>query len=137
MQGLEKFGCTIYDADSLQATLERAGFTNVQCITKKVPISTWAHSRQLQTVGVFMKAFVLDTLGAFTAKPLAALGIAEADRRDLARRVKESLDNDRIHRYVNCVFCFAQKAASPVSDSESYVVSESQSYVVTDSQSSF
>lgn len=119
-QGLRKFGCATFDADTLRAALENAGFAGVQCVTKKVPASTWGRGRRLRTLGLFMKAVMQDALGALAAKPLAALDIDRDEAKMLVTRAMESLDDDRVHRYVNCVFCYGRKEAL-VSDSESYV----------------
>jgi hypothetical protein len=39
---VKKFGMNFRAGEALQEPLERAGFVNVQCVTLKVPIGTWA-----------------------------------------------------------------------------------------------
>ncbi|KAJ6443020.1 hypothetical protein O9K51_04199 [Purpureocillium lavendulum] len=108
-QGLRTFGCDPLRATKLEEALERAGYINIHRVTKKIPISTWARGRRLKTLGLFMKTVMLDSLDALAAKPLAALDISPRDRRELTRLVKQSLDDNTVHRYVNCVFCYGQK----------------------------
>ena len=108
-QGLRTFGCDPLRPARLEEALEHAGYTNIRCVTKKIPISTWARGKRLKTLGLFMKTVMLDSLDALAAKPLAALGVSPSDRRELTRHVRRSLDDNTVHRYVNCVFCYGQK----------------------------
>ncbi|KAH7156192.1 S-adenosyl-L-methionine-dependent methyltransferase [Dactylonectria macrodidyma] len=93
----------------LRRTLEHAGFKRIQVVTKQVPISAWSSDKKLKTVGSLMKANILEALDGFAAKPLVALGMSVKERRDLVADVLESLDDDRVHRYINCHFCYGQK----------------------------
>ncbi|KAK5992861.1 Methyltransferase pytC [Cladobotryum mycophilum] len=93
----------------LEIILERAGFTNIHCITKKVPISAWPRDKYLRAIGVFMKATVYESLGAMAAKPLAALNMTEAERLAMVAAARKSLEDNTVHRYINCCVCYAQK----------------------------
>lgn len=126
-KGMHKLGHSAVTTDILKERLEHAGFTDVQCIAKKIPLSTWACDRNLQTLGVFMKNVVLDALDAF-AKPFDALGIPAEEVRVLKKRARESLENSMVHRYLNCVFCYGRKEVV-VSDSESYYGSYQDSVI--------
>lgn len=108
-QGMHKFGFKSIEVGDLEDALDRAGFTNIHCITKKVPISTWPSDRHLRAMGFFMKAAVQDSLESFAAKPLAALNISEEDRRSLLDQARKSLEDTSIHRYFNFYFCYGQK----------------------------
>lgn len=118
-RGLEKLGFNMFDEASLGKTMSHGGFTNVQSVTKKVPIGGWADSRHLRTVGVLMRAVLEEVLDAMAAKPMAALGLSAPERRELLERARDSLCDESVHRYVKCVFVWGQKAPE-VSDSESY-----------------
>ncbi|POR37496.1 mRNA 3'-end-processing protein YTH1 [Tolypocladium paradoxum] len=119
VQGLRTFGCDPMRTANLEETLDRAGFTNIRCVTKKIPISTWARERHLKTLGLFMKAVMLDSLDGLAAKPLAALGVSPHERRELVRHVRRSLEDRSVHRYVNCCFCYGQKKEQHVPELES------------------
>ncbi|PHH83289.1 hypothetical protein CDD82_2469 [Ophiocordyceps australis] len=109
VEGLRTFGCDPLRTAHLEEVLDRAGFTNIRCVVRKIPVSTWAHDKQLKTLGLFMKGVMLDSLDALAAKPLAALGISPQSRGELIKRVRTSLEDWTVHRYVNCCFCYGQK----------------------------
>ena len=109
IQGMSEFGCQMMGQEDLKNALESAGFTDVQCIVKKVPISTWPQDKYMRTIGLLMKESILESLEALAAKPLAALGIPFEMRHRLVARIAESLRNSRAHRYVQCCFCFGRK----------------------------
>lgn len=111
-RGMQAFGCVAFGKQDLKQSLERAGFRNIRLVTKKVPISTWPKDSKQKAIGAFMMANIVDALGAFAAKPLAVLGMSAEERKMLAVRVYESIDDNRIHRYVNCYFCYGQKDES-------------------------
>lgn len=111
-QGMQAFGCAAFGQQDLRQSLERAGFQRVRLVTKKVPVSTWPRDQKQKAIGAFMRANIIEALGAFAAKPLAALGMSAEERKMLAVRVRKSLDDNRIHRYVNCCFYFGQKDES-------------------------
>lgn len=109
IQGMREYGCKDFESQNLKQSMERAGFKQVRVITKKVPISTWARDRRLQTLGILMKANIVESVGAFAAKPLAALGLTPEERKKVVSAARHGLGNKRVHRYVNCVFCYGQK----------------------------
>lgn len=84
-EGLHTFGCDPLRGTRLKEMLDRASFANIRCVSKRMPISTWAPDSQLKTLGLFMMAVMHDSLDALAAKPLAALGISAADRRELTK----------------------------------------------------
>lgn len=118
-EGMRQFGCSAYGKQDIKGTLERAGFTQVQVVVQKIPISTWPRDKKMRMLGMFMKTIIMESLGAYAAKPLAALDIPSTERDALVVRVRKSLEDNRIHRYINCSFYYAQKEEL-VSDSESY-----------------
>ncbi|KAH7155378.1 S-adenosyl-L-methionine-dependent methyltransferase [Dactylonectria estremocensis] len=108
-RGIREYGCPAYGKQDLRRTLEHAGFQRIQVVTKQVPISAWSPDKKLKIVGSLMKANILEALDGFAAKPLAALGMSVKERRDLVADVRESLDDNWVHRYINCHFCYGQK----------------------------
>lgn len=118
--GLPHYPCL---PSTLRTSLLSAGFTNIQTITKKIPISAWAQDRRLLAAGVLAKEWVNETIDAMAAKPLAALELGLEERKGLAMSAKRSLEREGVHRYLKMNFVFAQKAVEEVglvSDSESY-----------------
>lgn len=119
VKGMRKLGCHRFGAHDIKGSLDRVAFTNVQVHKIKVPIGSWAGDKRLQFFGTMMKAVVSESLGAYAAKPFKALGIPPEERNDLIRKVKESLEDKSIHRYVNFCFCYGQRGAELMSNSES------------------
>jgi hypothetical protein len=111
-QGMETFGGKTRGPSEMQLVLEKAGFKDVRCVVKKVPISTWPRDRKLRVVGLFMKSIMVDLLGAMAAKPLAALNMPVQERQRLATAAKESLQGDPSHRYVEFCICYGRKDSS-------------------------
>lgn len=109
IQGMREYGCKGFAKQNLKQSMERAGFKHVRIITKQVPISTWPRDRKLRTLGMLMKANIVESVGAFAAKPLAALGLTPEERKKVVSATRLGLDDKRVHRYVNCVFCYGQK----------------------------
>ncbi|KAL7808474.1 S-adenosyl-L-methionine-dependent methyltransferase [Trichoderma aethiopicum] len=115
--GLRVYGINILAITDIEQILRETGFSNVHCITKKVPISTWPRDKTLRALGVFMKTTINDSLGAMAAKPLAALNLSPEQRVAMLEAARESLEDASIHRYVNCCVCYAQKREGDFGDS--------------------
>lgn len=111
-EGMRKLGCQTISPQSIVESLERQGFINIQCVVKRAPISPWAFEDNLRDVGILMKTNITALIGAFAAKPLAALDIAAKDRKSLATYARRSLADNSIHRYVNCCFVYGQRPGS-------------------------
>lgn len=109
VDGMRKFGCTNYGAVNLKESLKQAGFINIQCVTKKVPIAGWTKDTGLKAIGQLMKTVVTDSLGSYSAKPFAAMEVSIQARNALLSRVVKSMEDKKIHRYVKFCFCYAQK----------------------------
>jgi hypothetical protein len=129
-KGIQSFGLTSYPLlpSTLTPLLSQTGFTNVQVITKKVPIAPWARDPNLAAAGVLAEEWVSETIDAMAAKPLATLDMTLKDRKELAGQAKRSLEKEGVHRYLKMHVVLAQKERemSVVSDSESYMSSEGQ-----------
>ena len=108
-QGMREYGCKGFGRQDLKQQLRDAGFKRVRMVTKKVPISSWPRDETLRTLGVLMKANIIESLGAFSAKPLVALELTPEERKKLVSATRHSLNDKRTHRYVNCCFYYGQK----------------------------
>lgn len=124
-KGIQSFGLTSYPLlpNTLTPLLSQTGFTNIQVITKKVPISPWARDPNLAAAGVLAKEWVSETIDAMAAKPLAVLDMTVKDRKELAGQAKRSLEKEGMHRYLKMNVVLAQRETdmAVVSDSESYM----------------
>lgn len=122
-KGIREFGCRAYPRlpQDLYTSLSSAEFSNIQIVTKKVPIGAWAKEKKLRTVGVFAKELVSETIEALAAKPLVALDLLPGERRTMLTMAKKSLENPEPRRYMKMHFVYAQKVEAARSDTESFL----------------
>jgi hypothetical protein len=103
------FKMNLHIARDLKPMLEEAGFKNVHCVVKKVPVGVWARDPILRVVGIYMKTAILSVIPAFAGKPFEALGIPPVEREVWQAHVRKTLEDNSIHRYFNFYFWYAQK----------------------------
>jgi hypothetical protein len=108
-QGIRKYGYTNFGKKDVRKTLIAAGFTRVQAVSEKVPISCWPQDEGMKDLGKLMEVNVLDLIGSMAVKPLNALGIPEEKRKEMVSQACMSLKNDKAHRYMNCRIIYGQK----------------------------
>ncbi|OAA61872.1 Methyltransferase type 11 [Niveomyces insectorum RCEF 264] len=108
-QAFAKFGMNVLQARHMEPVLRDAGFVNIQCVAKKVPIGVWARDKTLRLIGLYQKLAVADILGAVAGRPFAALGIQPVEREVIAAHARRALEDARVHRYFSYYFWFAQK----------------------------
>ena len=107
---MQRFGMDIAKAVTVRENLERAGFTNIGCVVKKCPLGPWARDRTLRLVGQYAKLAALEGVKlTVLGKPFAAMGYSEMESEIWAAKIRQSLNDDSIHRYYNYYFWFAQK----------------------------
>jgi len=107
---MAKFGMDIAKGVTVRENLERAGFVNIGCVVKKVPMGPWARDRTLRLVGQYAKLAALEGVKlTVLGKPFAAMGYSETEREIWAAKIRQALNNDSIHRYYNYYFWFAQR----------------------------
>ena len=94
---------------ALEHVLREAGFVNVQCVIKKVPIGPWARDKTLRVVGMYQKMAVQDLLPAFAGRPFTALGMSQIESQVALAHARQGLGDNRVHRYFLYYFWFAQK----------------------------
>src|SRR4051812_26818147 len=82
-QGMRKYGCTNFGKINLRKALISAGFTQVQVVNKKVPISRWPQDEGLKDIGTMMEANIVDLIGSMSVKPLIALGMSADERKEM------------------------------------------------------
>ena len=107
---MAKFGMDIAKGRTVRENLEKAGFVNINCVVKKVPMGPWARDRTLRLVGQYAKLAALEGVKlTVLGKPFAAMGYDEMEREVWAAKIRQSLNDESIHRYYNYYFWFAQK----------------------------
>ncbi|EFX02944.1 hypothetical protein CMQ_2873 [Grosmannia clavigera kw1407] len=103
------FGMDVLIPQQLEAILRAAGFVNIQCIPKKVPIGVWAQDKTLRLVGLYQKTAISEFLSAMAGRPFEALGIDATARQAIVALARRSLEDTTIHRYMPYYFWYAQK----------------------------
>jgi hypothetical protein len=108
-QGIRKYGCTNFGKKDVRKSLIAAGFTQVQAVSEKVPISCWSQDEGMRDLGKLMEANIMDLIGSMAIKPLKALGIPEEKRKEMVSQAYKSLMNEKAHRYMNCRIVYGQR----------------------------
>ncbi|KAK3388291.1 S-adenosyl-L-methionine-dependent methyltransferase [Sordaria brevicollis] len=108
-QAFAKFNMNITIPKILRSYLANAGFVNIQCVVKKVPIGVWAKDKTLRLVGMYQKMAILEIMQALAGRPFDALGLDQVQKEVIMMEARKGLDNPRVHRYFNYYFWFAQK----------------------------
>ncbi|KIH90444.1 hypothetical protein SPBR_00642 [Sporothrix brasiliensis 5110] len=116
-QAFTKFGMNVKLARELEPVLREAGFVNIQCIAKKVPIGVWAKNKTLRLIGLYQKMAVADILGAVAGRPFAALGIPANEREVIIALARRAMEDNSVHRYFTYYFWYAQKPVDGPEDS--------------------
>lgn len=104
-----RFGMDVTLPKKLEPLLRDAGFVNIQCKVKKVPIGVWAKNKTLRLVGLYQKFAVLDLMPALAGRPFEALGMSQAESQVTLAVARNALEDPKVHRYFNYYFWFAQK----------------------------
>jgi hypothetical protein len=104
-----EFGMDVKVPKALEHMLRKAGFENVQCIIKKVPIGPWARDKTLRVVGMYQKMAVEGLLPAFAGRPFTALGMSQVESQVALAHARQGLSDARVHRYFPYYFWYAQK----------------------------
>lgn len=104
-----KLGFDIHRAARLGDDLRDAGFVNVQCVVKKVPVGVWARDKNLRLIGWYLRLAIQDFLPVIANRPLVALGLNEVERQVWRAAASKALENGNVHRYWNFYFWYGQK----------------------------
>ncbi len=118
-EAFTKFGMNVKMAREMAPVLQDAGFVNIQCVARKVPIGVWAKNKTLRLIGLYQKMAVADILGAVAGRPFAALGIPPVQREVIIAHARRALEDNSVHRYFVYYFWYAQKPVEPMETAES------------------
>ena len=108
-KALGKFGMDLDMPKKLRPLLEAAGFSNIQCVVKKVPVGPWAQECNLRVAGLYLREAITDLIPAMTGKPLQTLGMSAIECDMLAMGARKGLKDLTRHRYLNFYFWTAQR----------------------------
>ena len=114
VSGMQELGCIHFGSPDATEAMEKAGFVNVRLMEVAIPIGTWPEDLHQKYIGTVMKALFSESLDAYAAKPFEAIGVSSEERKRLIAWVTKSLEDTRIHRYLNLRFCFGQKGPPPL-----------------------
>ncbi|KAK1510259.1 methyltransferase domain-containing protein [Colletotrichum abscissum] len=102
-------GIMFHIARDLRPHLEAAGFKDIHCEVKKIPVGTWPKDKTMRLIGQYMKGVVADAIPAFAGKPFEAHGISNVESQVWQATAKKELEDRTKHRYLNFYFWYAQK----------------------------
>ncbi|KAK3323871.1 S-adenosyl-L-methionine-dependent methyltransferase [Cercophora scortea] len=106
---MAKFGMNVDLGPKVGEYLERAGFTNVSCVRKKMPMGTWAKDKRLRLIGLYVRELALHSLASL-GKVFANLGMSPTEIEVWGATVRAALkESDKVHRYYYHYFWYAQK----------------------------
>lgn len=108
-QAFTKFGMNVTLPKDLEPLLRDAGFENIQCVVKKVPIGVWARDKTLRLIGMYQKEAVSELMPALAGRPFTALGMSKAESDVTLAYARKGLNDTNVHRYFMYYFWFAQR----------------------------
>jgi hypothetical protein len=108
-EAFKKFGMDTSLSAKLEPLLVEAGFENIHCIAKKVPIGVWAKDKTLRLIGLYQKMAILDLMPSLAGRPFEALGISPVERQGILSLARAGLEDIKVHRYFTYFFWYAQK----------------------------
>jgi hypothetical protein len=104
-----KFGFDVRKASKLEPLLQDAGFENIHCKIKKVPIGVWAKDKTLRLVGLYQKTAIVEFMQTLAGRPFEALGMRQEESQVRLALARRGLEDPTVHRYFNYYFWYAQK----------------------------
>jgi len=108
VEALARFGMDLDGADRVGDYLSRAGFVNISCVRRKVPVGVWPRNKTQRLIGMYMRETAEHSLSSLS-KAFANMGMSEAEREVWGAKVREALRDNAVHHYYNFYFWHAQK----------------------------
>lgn len=108
IRALRRFGMDLEVTDKIGPYLERAGFVNIQCVRRKIPVGVWPRDRTQRLIGLYMRETARHSIPSLS-KAFGALGMSPTEIQVWGAKVMECLNDVRVHRYYYYYFWFAQK----------------------------
>ncbi|KAK0721631.1 S-adenosyl-L-methionine-dependent methyltransferase [Lasiosphaeria miniovina] len=107
-EAMARFGLQLDLGSRVGEYLERAGFVNVACVRKKLPVGTWPRDKTLRLIGLYVREALAQSTASLV-KVFAGIGMSETEREVWAARVRETARDSSIHRYCYYYFWYGQK----------------------------
>ncbi|KAK4159806.1 putative methyltransferase [Cladorrhinum sp. PSN259] len=107
-EAVGKFGMDLNRGANVGEFLEKAGFVNITCVKRKVPVGVWPRDKTMRLVGLYMRETALQSMPTMS-KAFAAMGMSAEEREVWGAKVREALMDNRAHRYFYFYFWYAQK----------------------------
>ncbi len=109
-QAMGQFGMDLSLGSRVGGYLERAGFQNVTCVVKKMPLGTWARGKTMRLIGLYITELILSSLpSVLDGKPFARLGLSDEERMVWGAKIREAIKETQVHRYYHYYFWYGQK----------------------------
>ncbi|KAK0715570.1 S-adenosyl-L-methionine-dependent methyltransferase [Lasiosphaeris hirsuta] len=108
VDAMARFSMNLDVVSSVGEYLERAGFVNLTCVRRKVPVGTWAKGKTMRLIGMYVRETAIHSMPSL-AKAFANLGMSEVEREVWAAKMRKGLEENHKHRYFNYYFWYAQK----------------------------
>ncbi|KAF5490165.1 Secondary metabolism regulator LAE1 [Colletotrichum fructicola] len=117
VEAFQNLGLDLHKARDLRPHLEAAGFKDIHCEIKKIPIGIWPKDPTQRVIGKYSRQAIEMAAPAFTGKPFEAMGISKVESQVWCATVKKDMEDLSKHRYYNMFFWYAQKPKdAPVRD---------------------
>ncbi|KAK2749034.1 methyltransferase domain-containing protein [Colletotrichum kahawae] len=117
VEAFQNLGLNLHNARDLRPHLEAAGFKDIHCEVKKIPVGIWPKNPTQRLIGNYSKKSIEMAAPAFAGKPFEAMGISKVESQVWCATVKKDMEDLSKHRYYNMFFWYAQKPKdAPVRD---------------------
>ncbi|KAK4228587.1 Trans-aconitate 2-methyltransferase [Podospora fimiseda] len=107
-EALAKFGMDLNRGASVGQYLTKAGFVNITCVKRKVPVGVWPRDKTMRLIGLYMREAAVQSMDTL-AKAFASMGMSAEEREVWGAKVREALMDNTVHRYFYFYFWYAQK----------------------------
>ncbi len=109
-EGMSKYGMDITKGRTVHEELSQAGFVNINCVVKRLPLGLWPRDKTMRLVGQYARMAALDGVElTIMGKPFAPLGLSQIESQVWAAKIRQAFQDDSVHRYYNFYFWMAQK----------------------------
>ncbi len=109
IRAFSSLGIDVIISTKIGRMLRAAGFINIHCRIKKVPIGVWARDKSLRLIGLYQKLVVQDVIPSFSGRRFQSLGLTPDEAEKVLKDGREALNDTSVHRYFNYYFWYAQK----------------------------
>lgn len=108
-EGFSQLGTDYDKTRRLRGPLTRAGFTNITLVKRKIPLGPWAKDHTMRLIGQYLKIALQELVSPIMVRLVANLGLTPVEREVWSAKIRQSLDDNRIHRHFYFYFWYAQK----------------------------